>query len=57
MVQKAARAGVGLLAAISAPTALAVSTADQAGLCLVGFARGADWVAYSHADRLITHTP
>ncbi len=57
MVQKAARAGVGLLAAISAPTALAVSTAEQAGLCLVGFARGTDWVAYSHADRLITNTP
>jgi len=57
MVQKAARAGVGLLAAISAPTALAVQTAEQANLCLVGFARGDDWVAYSHADRLITDTP
>jgi FdhD protein len=57
MVQKAARAGVGLLAAISAPTALAVSTADLANLCLVGFARGDDWVAYSHADRLIIDTP
>ncbi|MED5619365.1 formate dehydrogenase accessory sulfurtransferase FdhD [Ideonella sp. BN130291] len=52
MVQKAARAGVGLLAAISAPTALAVRSAEQAGLCLVGFARGDDWVAYSHTDHL-----
>lgn len=53
MVQKTARAGVGLLAAISAPTALAIRTADEAGLSLIGFARGTEWVAYSHADRLI----
>jgi len=53
MVQKAVRAGAGTLAAISAPTALAVRTAQEAGLCLVGFARGDDWVAYSGADRLI----
>jgi len=53
MVQKTVRAGVGVLAAISAPTALAVRSAQAAGLCLIGFARGVDWVAYSHADRLI----
>lgn len=53
MVQKTVRAGVGVLAAISAPTALAVRSAEQAGLCLIGFARGSDWVAYSGADRLI----
>lgn len=56
MVQKTVRAGVGVLAAISAPTALAVRTADEAGLCLIGFARGTDWVAYSGADRLILET-
>jgi FdhD protein len=53
MVQKTVRAGVGVLAAISAPTALAVRTAEQAGLCLIGFARGHDWVAYSAAERLV----
>lgn len=53
MVQKTVRAGVGALAAISAPTALAVHSARDAGLCLVGFARGADWVAYTGADQLI----
>lgn len=53
MVQKAVRAGVGVLAAISAPTALAVRNAEAAGLCLIGFARGADWVAYSATERLI----
>jgi FdhD protein len=52
MVQKAVRAGVGVLAAISAPTALAVRSAQAAGLCLIGFARDTDWVAYSSADRL-----
>jgi FdhD protein len=54
MVHKTAQAGVGLLAAISAPTALAVRHAAQAGMCLVGFTRSDDWVAYSHADRLLT---
>lgn len=53
MVHKTVRAGVGVLAAISAPTALAVRTAEEAGLCLIGFARGTDWVAYSGAERLI----
>lgn len=52
MVQKTVRAGVGTLVAISAPTALAVETAQQAGLCLIGFARGRDWVAYSATDHL-----
>jgi FdhD protein len=52
MVQKCARAGVALMAAISAPTHLAIRTAEAAGLCLVGFARGDDWVAYANAERL-----
>lgn len=52
MVHKTATAGIGLLAAISAPTALAIRLADEAGLCLMGFVRGADWVAYTHAEAL-----
>ena len=52
MVQKAARAGVSLLAAVSAPTALAIETARCAGLTLCGFARQQDLVAYSHADNI-----
>ena len=47
MVQKAATAGIGLLAAISAPTALAVHLADATGVTLVGFARGDDHVTYT----------
>ena len=58
MVQKAARAGFPLLAAISAPTALAVKTAEGAGLTLAGFVRGERCVVYSHPQRLLpTETP
>lgn len=53
MVQKAAHAGIALLAAVSAPTALAIKTADRVGMSLLGFTRDRDWVAYCHADRLI----
>jgi formate dehydrogenase accessory protein FdhD len=52
MVQKAARAGIGLLAAVSAPTALAVRMAEGAGLTLAGFVRGGRHVVYSHPRRL-----
>ena len=51
-VQKAARAGFPLLAAISAPTALAVQVAGRAGLTLAGFVRGGRHVIYTHPQRL-----
>lgn len=57
MVQKAAMAGVCLLAAVSAPTSLAVVTADAANLTLVGFARENDLVVYSHGARLLVEDP
>ncbi|MDZ5461113.1 formate dehydrogenase accessory sulfurtransferase FdhD [Azohydromonas lata] len=52
MVQKCARAGVSALAAVSAPTALAVETARGCGLLLMGFVRGDDLVAYTFDERL-----
>ena len=52
MVHKTASAGIGLLAAVSAPTALAVRTAEAAGLVLAGFVRGGRAVVYSHAGRV-----
>lgn len=52
MVQKAAMAGTGLLAAVSAPTALAVQTARACNLALAGFVRGDDCVAYTFPYRL-----
>lgn len=53
MVQKTVTAGFGCLVAISAPTRLAVDLAEQAGLCLIGFAKPERWVAYSHAQRIV----
>ncbi len=52
MVLKSARAGFPLLAAISAPTALAVTLATHAGMTLVAFARESGCVVYSHPGRL-----
>jgi len=52
MVQKAVIAGTGLLIAVSAPTALAVRTAEAAGLTLVGIARGADFEIFTRPDRI-----
>ena len=54
MVTKAAIAGISLLAAISAPTALAVDLARDCGLTLVGFVRPGRQVIYSHPHRLLT---
>ncbi len=53
MVTKAASAGIALLAAISAPTALAVELARSAGMTLVGFARPGSHNVYSHPERLL----
>jgi FdhD protein len=47
MVQKAATVGMPLLAAISAPTGLAIRLARESGLALIGFARGGSHVVYA----------
>ena len=52
MVQKCAMVGVGLMAAISAPTGLAIRLAEDTGLTLVGFARNRDHVVYANPQRL-----
>ncbi len=52
VVHKAAAVGIGLVAAISAPTALAVQLAKEAGLTLVGFARAARHTLYTGQDLL-----
>jgi len=52
MVQKAASAGIALLAAVSGPTTLAVQTAAQLGVTLIGFARGTNFSVYAHRDRI-----
>jgi FdhD protein len=52
LVQKAAVAGVPLLAAVSRPTGLAVRIAEAAGVTLVGLLRGRTANVYAHPERL-----
>jgi FdhD protein len=53
MVQKAALLGAPLLVAVSAPTALAIRTADRAGITLVGVARADGFEIFTHANRIV----
>ena len=53
LVHKTATAGIGLLVAISAPTALAIRVAEEAGITLAAFARGEAMNVYTHPDGLV----
>lgn len=50
--QKAVMAGIPILAAVSAPSSLAVDLAEECGLTVVGFLRGENMNLYSRADRV-----
>ncbi|SBT63580.1 FdhD protein [Micromonospora sediminicola] len=52
LTQKAWMAGVPLLAAVSAPSTLAVELAEEAGMTLVGFLRGPTMNVYAGAQRV-----
>lgn len=52
LVQKAVMAGVPVLAAVSAPSSLAVELADDAGVTVVGFLRGETMNVYTHDRRV-----
>ncbi len=52
LVQKAAVAGVPILAAVSAPSDLAVEAAERLGVTLVGFLRGDGFNVYAHPERV-----
>lgn len=52
IVQKSAAVGIAVVAAVSAPTGMAVRVAQAAGLTLIGFARGDRHSIYSHPERV-----
>jgi FdhD protein len=53
LAQKAVMIGVPVLAAVSAPSSLAASLAQETGLTLVGFLRGAAMNVYAGAERVV----
>lgn len=53
MVEKTAMAGVAVLVAISAPTALAIRKAEEAGLTLVALARLDGHMVFTHPERIV----
>lgn len=52
IVQKAALAGVKIVAAVSAPTSTSVALAEEAGITLAGFVRGDRFNVYAHPGRI-----
>ena len=52
LVQKAGMMGAAIIVGVSAPTALAVRTAETAGLTLVGIARNDGFEVFTHPERI-----
>ncbi len=57
LVQKAAGAGIGTLVAVSVPTALAIRTAEAAGITLVAVARSDGFEVFTHRHRVVSSSP
>jgi FdhD protein len=52
MVQKAAAIGAPVILAVSAPTALAIRTAEEAGMTLIALVRGDEFDVFTHPERV-----
>jgi FdhD protein len=56
LVQKAAMAGIKMIAAVGAPSSLAIDLAEDMGITLVGFLRGERCNIYTHGQRVETNS-
>ncbi|RWF55963.1 MAG: formate dehydrogenase accessory sulfurtransferase FdhD [Mesorhizobium sp.] len=54
MVQKTAAIGAAFIIAVSAPTALAIRTAEEAGMTLVALVRSDDFDIFTHPSRVVS---
>jgi len=53
LAQKAVMGGIPVLAAVSAPSSLAIDLANDSGLTLIGFLRGTTMNVYTHVTRIV----
>ncbi len=53
IVRKAYKAQIPFLAAVSAPSSMAVRTASESGICLMAFCRGENFTVYSYQEKVV----